>query len=71
MSNTTPSDILENIYQEALGNLSKSAVKSASVREKIEFICRCNANKAPIRLQKLKETILIRADFMMRNLLSC
>jgi len=49
MSNTTPSDILENIYQKALGNLSKSAVKSASVREKFEFICRCNANKAPIR----------------------
>lgn len=49
MSNTTPSDILENIYQKALGNLSKSAVKSASVREKVEFICRCNANKAPIR----------------------
>ncbi|MFN4145820.1 MAG: restriction endonuclease, SacI family [Runella sp.] len=49
MSNTTPSDILENIYQKALGSLSKSAVKSASVREKVEFICRCNANKAPIR----------------------
>lgn len=49
MSNTTPSDILENIYQKALGNLPNSAVKSASVREKVEFICRCNANKAPIR----------------------
>jgi DNA adenine methylase len=49
MSNKTPSDILENIYQKALANLSKSAVKSASVREKVEFICRCNANKAPIR----------------------
>jgi hypothetical protein len=49
MSNTTPTDILENFYQKALGNLSKSAVKSASVREKVEFICRCNANKAPIR----------------------
>ncbi|HAI74800.1 MAG TPA: DNA methyltransferase [Microscillaceae bacterium] len=49
MSNTTPTDILENFYQKALGNLSKSAVKSASIREKVEFICRCNANKAPIR----------------------
>lgn len=49
MSNITPTDILENFYQKALGNLSKSVVKSATIKEKVEFICRCNANKAPIR----------------------
>jgi DNA adenine methylase len=49
MSNITPTDILESFYQKALGNLSKSAVKSATIKEKVEFICRCNANKAPIR----------------------
>lgn len=49
MSNITPTDILENLYQKALSNLSKSAVKSASIKEKVEYICRCNANKAPIR----------------------
>lgn len=49
MSNITPTDILENLYQKALSNLSKSAVKSAAIKEKVEYICRCNANKAPIR----------------------
>lgn len=49
MSNITPTDILENLYQKALSNLSKSAVKSATIKEKVEYICRCNANKAPIR----------------------
>ena len=49
MNNTIPIKILDNIYQKALGNLSKSAVKSAFVREKVEFVCRCNSNRAPIR----------------------
>lgn len=49
MSNMEPIDILENFYQKALSNLSKSAVKSESIKEKVEFICRCNSNKAPIR----------------------
>jgi len=49
MSNITPTDILENIYQKAVSSLPKSVVKSATTRDKIEFVCRCNANKAPIR----------------------
>lgn len=49
MSNIRPTDILESLYQKALGNLSKSVVKFATIKEKVEFICRCNANKAPIR----------------------
>lgn len=49
MSKITPSDILENIFQKAIGSLPKSSLKSKVVREKIEFICRCNATKAPIR----------------------
>ena len=49
MNSTKPIQILENLYQKALDNQSKSTVKSASVIEKVEFICRCNTNKAPIR----------------------
>lgn len=49
MSNITPTDILERLYQKAIDNVSKSAVKSMLIKERIEFICRCNANKAPIR----------------------
>ncbi|GHT14060.1 DNA methyltransferase [Bacteroidia bacterium] len=49
MNSNTPLDILENLFANANSNLSKSFVNSADIQEKIEFICRCNANKAPIR----------------------
>jgi hypothetical protein len=49
MSNITPNDILEGLYQKAAGSLEKCVVKSTSIKEKVDFICRCNANKAPIR----------------------
>jgi hypothetical protein len=49
MNNITPTDILESFYQKALDNLSKSVIKASAIKEKVEFICRCNANKAPIR----------------------
>ncbi|MDR1980986.1 MAG: restriction endonuclease, SacI family [Tannerellaceae bacterium] len=44
-----PLDILESLFEKAKDNLPESAVKSEEIRQKIEFICRCNANKAPIR----------------------
>lgn len=49
MSNITPSDILEGLYQKAVRSLPQNAVKSAAIKDKVDFICRCNANKAPIR----------------------
>lgn len=49
MNNIIPTELLEKIYLKAFSNLTKSAVKHANTREKIEFICRCNSNKAPIR----------------------
>lgn len=49
MNNTTPVNILDSIYRKALGSLSKSAVKSVLAREKVEYVCRCNSNRAPIR----------------------
>jgi len=49
MSNTEPTKILETLYKKAFDNQSKSAVKLVSTRERVEFICRCNTNKAPIR----------------------
>lgn len=44
----TPTETLEKLYQQATENLSKSKVK-AETKEKVGFVCRCNANKAPIR----------------------
>ncbi|GHS96674.1 DNA methyltransferase [Bacteroidia bacterium] len=48
-NNITPTDILENLYKQANNNLPKSAVQSSEIQKKIEFICRCNSNKAPVR----------------------
>jgi len=45
----TPLDILEELLEKANKNLSRSNIKSAEMRKQIESICRCNANKAPIR----------------------
>lgn len=49
MNNMTPIEILDRIYLKAFSNLSKSAVKFEITSKKVEFVCRCNSNKAPIR----------------------
>jgi DNA adenine methylase len=48
-NNIVPLDILESLFEKANGNLTESTVKSEEIRQKVAFICRCNANKAPIR----------------------
>jgi len=40
--------ILENLYQHVSRNLSKSFV-TEETSDKVELVCRCNTNKAPIR----------------------
>jgi len=42
-------DILEKFHTSTLKNKDKTFIKSKDLKERIEFICRCNANKAPIR----------------------
>lgn len=49
MSQISPAKILEEHYQLALKNIGTSTIKSDDLRKQVEFICRCNANKAPIR----------------------
>lgn len=44
----TPTEILEKLYLQTTTNLTKSFVKPVT-SEKVEAVCRCNANKAPIR----------------------
>jgi DNA adenine methylase len=48
-NNYSPSEILETLYLQASVNLSLSVIESAELQAKIELICRCNSNKAPIR----------------------
>ena len=59
MNNTMPTEILEKLYQKASENLSNSIVKPTT-KDKIEAICRCNANKAPIRF--LMSCLLAKID---------
>ena len=46
---TNPAAILEKFYQDVRANPDKSLIDDDDLRAKIEFICRCLTNKAPIR----------------------
>src|SRR3989304_9644851 len=46
---TDPAGLLEEFYQEVLSKPDKSFISDDDLRSKIEFICRCITNKAPIR----------------------
>lgn len=59
MNNTIPTVILEALYQKVSKNLSISFVKQTT-KVKVETICRCNANKAPIRF--LMSCLLAKID---------
>ena len=48
MNDKKPLEILEKLYQQTQKKLSQSLV-TMTASEKIESVCRCNANKAPIR----------------------
>ena len=48
MTDINPLEILERMYLQVNRNSKKSFV-AAETSRKVEFICRCNANKAPIR----------------------
>jgi DNA adenine methylase len=46
---TNPTAILEKFYEEVRTNPDQSLIDDDDLRTKIEFICRCLTNKAPIR----------------------
>ena len=48
MNDIKPLEILERLYQQANEDLSKSFV-GIETKDKVESVCRCNTNKAPIR----------------------
>lgn len=53
-------DLLEKYYASSLKNKSKTFIKSEDLRSKIEFICRCNGTKGPIRF--LMSCLLAKID---------
>ena len=42
-------DLLEKYYASSAQNKSATFIKDDNIRVKVEFICRCNSNKAPVR----------------------
>lgn len=46
---TDPSSLLEEFYRDVRANPDNSLIGDDELRSKIEFICRCITNKAPIR----------------------
>jgi DNA adenine methylase len=48
-NNISPFDVLEDLLEKANSDLHASNIKSQEMQEKIESICRCNSNKAPVR----------------------
>ncbi len=44
-----PAALLEKFYQEARANPDENFIGDANLRAKIESVCRCLTNKAPIR----------------------
>lgn len=46
----TSQDILESIYKRALKAGEKTVLKDASIRERVDYVCRCISNRAGARL---------------------
>src|ERR1035437_254145 len=55
-----PNELLEEFYSSSLKRKNESFTSSEDLKNKIEFICRCNANKAPIRF--LMSCLLAKID---------
>ncbi|MDR0892833.1 MAG: restriction endonuclease, SacI family [Mediterranea sp.] len=44
-----PAGVLERFYKQAVESVASSFIKDVTILNMVEAICRCNANKAPIR----------------------
>lgn len=56
----TPEEILRVIYDRAAATLGKTVVKNASIRGRVDYVCRCMSNRAGVRL--LMSCLLAKLD---------
>ena len=56
----TPDEILDSIYERAAATLNQSLVTDQSIRERVEYVCRCTSNRAGARL--LMSCLLAKLD---------
>ncbi|MBN1516738.1 restriction endonuclease, SacI family [Candidatus Sumerlaeota bacterium] len=50
MTQPTPDQILENIYQCAAATLEQTVIEDDDIRERVDYVCRCLSNRAGVRL---------------------
>ncbi len=49
-SKPTPIQILENIYNRACNTLETTVIADDTIRERVDYVCRCMSNRAGVRL---------------------
>lgn len=50
MTQRTPDQILENIYERAAATLEHTVIEDDDIRERVDYVCRCLSNRAGVRL---------------------
>ena len=46
----TPYEILDGIYERAVATLNTTVISNQTIRERVDYICRCTSNRAGVRL---------------------
>jgi len=50
MTQRTPDQILESIYERAAATLEHTVIEDDDIRERVDYVCRCLSNRAGVRL---------------------
>ncbi|WP_338844791.1 restriction endonuclease, SacI family [Massilia sp. W12] len=56
----TPDEILQNVQQRALASLNATVITDSTIRERVDYVCRCMSNRAGVRL--LMSCLLAKLD---------
>jgi hypothetical protein len=49
-AHNAPNRILQTVYDKAAATLAKTVIADASIRERVDYVCRCLSNRAGVRL---------------------
>lgn len=47
---SNPEQILQKIYKKAYANIKRSVIIDTTIRERVDYVCRCMSNRAGVRL---------------------
>jgi hypothetical protein len=56
----TPEEILQDIYDQAIGTLNNTVIADATIRSYVDYVCTCTSNRAGVRL--LMSCLLAKLD---------